>query len=69
MGDLALFLLTRLESFTPIRCGRHSFCIVQDASSQFVTAFCSAVLHLRQAHIKLMLCAAGYRPLVSDMSW
>ena len=39
-----LFCLTSVLSFTPMRCGRHSFCVMQDASSQFLTIFCSAVL-------------------------
>ena len=62
-------LITRLESLTPIRCGRHSLGVVQDVSSQFVTAFCSAVLHLRQTHIKLILCAVGNKPLKFHTSW
>ena len=41
---VGLYEVTSVDSFMPMRCGLHSFCMMQDASSQFLTIFCSAVL-------------------------
>ena len=67
--------LTIVDSLMPMRWGLHSLCMMQDASSQFLTVFCSAVLQSQvQGHAKLCLRSqpAAYehpRDLWSDLGF